>query len=61
MQSFDDDKMMTSLCPNHMRTFIILGRAEALHPLKMELCEHIYEAVGVWCGALHSSNEPHEQ
>jgi hypothetical protein len=30
-----DDEIMTSIYPNHMRTFIRLGRAEALHPLEM--------------------------
>jgi hypothetical protein len=51
-----DDELMTSIYPNHMRTFIRLGRAEALHPFKTELREFflVKHAIDV----LHSSNEP---
>jgi len=41
-----DDEIMTSIYPNHMKTFIRLGRAEALLPLELGLWEFTCGAGG---------------
>ena len=39
-----DNEIMTSIHPNHMRTFIRVGRAAALRALEMELCVFVEQA-----------------
>jgi len=41
-----DDEIMTSIYPNYMRTFIRLGRAEALLPLELGLWDFFCGAGG---------------